>query len=412
MPTPMKELPPPKEGIDFESLPWNLNCPTDHNYLVIRTDTGSWTTEHYNPETDEGLLLTSAVPYSDTSLSTYPATTSLNYGTTIWEGLKCFRTKTGRAAVFRPDRNYHRFKNGCEALCLPPPSYELFMRGVQLAVQVNGSLVPPFGEGTKLYIRPMMVGSGQQLGLYPSHETSLIFYVSPTGNYFKGKTAGGLKLHLETRSCRAARGGTGNVKCSGNYAVALRPLMDAKKLGFHDNLFLELETFQKGALEDAVLQELSAANFFLVLKTGEIVTPSLSRGTILPGVTRASVLEIVELYHDELLEVMKISTGNADIERVKAAERDVLVKDMKDATEAFVTGTAAEIVPVASVCTGENDPEQSSMIFKYGETMPGGPVTAKILELLRAIMSEEKVGKVKGWLPDPFDSAESFRSLE
>jgi len=134
--------------------------------------------------------------------------------------------------------------------------------------------------------------------------------------------------------------------------------------------------------------------------------------TILPGVTRASVLEIVELYHDELLEVMKISTGNADIERVKAAERDVLVKDMKDATEAFVTGTAAEIVPVASVCTGENDPEQSSMIFKYGETMPGGPVTAKILELLRAIMSEEKVGKVKGWLPDPFDSAESFRSLE
>ena len=175
-------LPPSKDGIDFEALPWNLNCPTDHTYIVLRTKDGSWTTEHYDPEKDEGLLLTSSTyPYSTSSLPIYPATTSLNYGTTIWEGLKCFRTQNGRAAVFRPDKNYHRFKNGCEALCLPPPSYELFMRGIQLAVQQNGTLIPPYGEGTKLYIRPMMIASGQQLGLYPSQEFSLIFYVSPTG---------------------------------------------------------------------------------------------------------------------------------------------------------------------------------------------------------------------------------------
>ena len=112
-----------------------------------------------------------------------------------------------------------------------------------------------------------------------------------------------------------------------------------------------------------------------MLNTGEIVTPSLSRGTILPGVTRASVLEIVEMCHEELLDDVRTSTGNMCIERVTAVERDVLVKDMKNATEAFVTGTAAEIVPVASVCTGENDPEQSSMVFKHGEMMPGGPVS-------------------------------------
>lgn len=127
--------------------------------------------------------------------------------------------------------------------------------------------------------------------------------------------------------------------------------------------------------EDAVLQELSAANFFVVLKTGEIVTPSLARGTILPGVTRATILELVELYHEDLLDVMRESTGNMDIQRVCAVERDLFVKDMKDATEAFVSGTAAEIVPVASVCTGENDVEQSKVVFEHGEMLPGGPVS-------------------------------------
>lgn len=406
-------LPEPKSGIDFESLPWNLNVPESHNYIALSTTTGSWTTEHYDPETDTGLLLTSSThPYSTTPLSLAPATTSLNYGTTIWEGLKCFRTSTGRAAVFRPDRNYQRFKNGCEAMCLPPPSYELFMRGVQAAVQANGCLVPPYGEGTKLYIRPMMIGSGQQLGLYPSSEMTLMFYVSPTGNYFKGKAVGGLKLHLETNFSRAAKGGTGNVKCSGNYAVALRPLMNAKKNGFDDNLFLELETYNEGALEDTVLQELSAANFFLVLRTGEIVTPCLKRGTILPGVTRASVLELVELYHEELLDVMRASTGNMNIERVKVSERDVYVKDMKNASEAFITGTAAEIVPVASVCTGGDDKEESKTQFEHGATLPGGPVTSKILEVLREVMAEKRAGKTEGWLPDPYKSPKSFRDLE
>lgn len=409
----VEELPSPKSGIDFESLPWNLNCPDDHKYLVVKTNSDGWTEKHYDPETDTGLILTSLNKYSESSLGLTPATTSLNYGTTIWEGLKCFRMADGRAAIFRPDKNWERFKNGCEALYLPAPSYELFMRGVQEVVRKNGDLVPPFGEGTKLYIRPMMIGSGQQLGLYPSPEFSLVFYVSPTGNYFKGKAVGGLKLHLETKYSRASRGGTGNIKCSGNYAVALRPLMQAKKLGFDDNIFVELETYKKGALGDAVFQELSAANFFLVLNSGEIVTPSLKRETILPGITRASVLELVEIYHDELLDVMKESTGNMDIQLVKASERDVYVKDIAEASEAFVTGTAAEIVPVASVGTGENDEEAFNTVLKHGKSLPGGPVTAKILEILREVMAGKRVHeKLNKWLPDPFKSAEAFRKLE
>lgn len=412
-------LPEPRKDIDFESLPWNLNLPSSHNYIHLTTTDGEWTLEHYDPATDSGQLLSAActLPYDSTPLELSPATTSLNYGTTVWEGLKCFRTSKGRAAVFRPDRNHARFASGCEALCLPPPSYELFMRGVQAAVQANGRLVPPHeAEGTKLYVRPMMVGSGQQLGLYPSARMSLLFYVSPTGNYFKGKAVGGLKLHLETRYCRASRGGTGAVKCSGNYAVAVRPLMDAKKHGFDDNLFIDLETHKEadGDIEKAVLQELSAANVFLLLgDTGELVTPSLDRGTILAGVTRATVLELGTIYVDDLVEALRESSGNPDLTEIKVVERDVTVGDLKRATEVFITGTAAEIVPVASVKTGPDDNADFAVTFKYGATLPGGPVTAKMLEILRDVMAERRVcEEVKGWLPDPFQSAESFRNLE
>ena len=159
-----------------------------------------------------------------------------SYGTTIWEGLACRRSPTtGKALLFRPQMNYARFARGAHAMCLPPPSYELFMRGLQMVLQNNMHMCPPAPEldpdtgvplgGAKLYVRPMLLGSGQQLGLHASPQISLVFFVSPTGSYFQGKAMGGLKLHLETRKSRAARGGTGNIKCSGNYAVTMRPLM-------------------------------------------------------------------------------------------------------------------------------------------------------------------------------------------
>jgi branched-chain amino acid aminotransferase len=170
---------PPKEGIEFESLPWNLNLPDESSYVHLTT-TGEWSKEHYDPENDSGTLFESVHKYSETSLNLSPATTSLNYGTTIWEGLKCFRKKDGTPVVFRPDRNFHRFARGAEQMCLPPPSRELFLRGVQHILQQNSHVIPPYGEGMKLYVRPMLLGSGQQLGLYPSQEFSLLFYVSPT----------------------------------------------------------------------------------------------------------------------------------------------------------------------------------------------------------------------------------------
>jgi branched-chain amino acid aminotransferase len=313
----------------------------------------------------------------------------------------------GSAAVFRADRNYERMKNGAAELCLPMPSKKLFMRAIQLAIQKNEHIIPPTGEGMKLYVRPMLIGSGQQLGLYPSPEFTFLVYVSPTGNYFKGASSG-LNLHLETKRARAARGGMGSSKCSGNYAVALKPLMDCKKQGFMDNVFLELETYKHGELGKAIVQEMSAANVFLVLKTGEIVTPSLLRGTILPGVTRECVLKLVEVYgDDELKAAMKESTGQ---ESCRASSRDVTVSEFMEATEAFCTGTAAEMVPIARLATGEGE-EKFERIFPHGQSLPGGPVTSKLLAMLRECMMGKRVvdkGSCSSWIRDPFASPEEF----
>jgi len=397
---------PPKDGIEFDSLPWNLNHPEEHTYLHLTTS-GEWTKEHYDPETDEGKLFDSVIKYDDTPLSLSCACAALNYGLTIWEGLKCYRKKNGDPVVFRPDRNFYRFANGAVQMSLPQPSRELFLRGIQHILQQNSHIIPPHGEGMKLYVRPMLLGSGQQLGLYPSSQSSLLFYVSPTGNYFKNAT-GGLNLHLETKRCRAARGGVGNIKCSGNYAVALKPLMDAKKQGFHDNLFLELETYPKGGLLDsAILQEMSAANVFFVFKTGEIVTPSLDRGTILSGVTRDSVITIVQEFADELKDAMIQSTGDKNV-NVTVSSRDVTVGELKYATEAFCTGTAAELCAIARLATGINE-EPFEVKFPYGQTLPGGPVTTTILTMLREIMVGDRSSEVtEGWLRDPFASPEEF----
>lgn len=213
----------------------------------------------------------------------------------------------------------------------------------------------------------------------------------------------GLNIHLETKRSRASKGGTGSTKCAGNYGIALRPLLDCKKQGFNDNLFLELDTYSPGKLESAVVQEMSAANVFFIMKDGEIVTPSLDRGTILPGVTRDSVLRIIEKFADEIKPAMKESTGQ---EKVQASSRDLTVGEIKKATECFCTGTAAEICPIRRLATGEGE-DDFVMEFTYGATLPGGPVTSKLLELLRGVMKGEYTVE-EDWLRNPYQPLKEF----
>ena len=137
--------PPPKENVAFGTLPWNLNLPDHHSYIhLTTTPEKGWTIEHYDPKTDSGSLTESSKHYGSTPLQLYPSTTSLNYGTTIWEGLACRRSPTSnKAIVFRPQKNHERFTNGAKAMCLPAPSYELFMKAIQLVLQENADLIPP-----------------------------------------------------------------------------------------------------------------------------------------------------------------------------------------------------------------------------------------------------------------------------
>jgi len=409
MPESMK-MQAPMEGVDFESLPWNMNLSEHANMVVCKIPGGvdaKFGPESYDPATDSGSA-TQAIKYGAIQ-NANPAMTSLNYGTTVWEGIKSFRTKSGRVVIFRPNKNWQRMANGAERMCLAVPSYELFMRGCQTAVLNNLTMVPPCGDGMKLYIRPILFGSGQQLGLYPSPEMSLIFYTAPTGNYFKGATAG-LKLNIEKRFCRAARGGVGAVKCAGNYAVALKPLQKAKDAGFADNIYLELDSYlgplesgtdEKTAFDNAILQEMSAANVFVVQKSkSRILTPSLDRKTILPGVTRDSVIEIIKKYNSEIQAALGVTT------EVTVEETDVKVKELKDASEVFATGTAAELVPIQSF--GTYDDSGKAEPYVQMQSDQSGPVTTCILKILREIMTEARPDEF-GWLYDVAQDAKAFR---
>jgi len=148
---------------------------------------------------------------------------------------------------------------------------------------------------------------------------------------------------------------------------------------------------------------MSAANVFLVLKSGDIVTPNLERGTILPGVTRDSVLQIIRAYPEKLKDAMMESTGQSN---VSASSRDVSVSELHEATEAFCTGTAAELVPIARLATASYE-EPFEAVFKYGQKLPGGPVTEALLKLLREAM-QGKLDIAKDWVRDPFASTEEF----
>merc|ERR1712087_724276 len=129
----------------------------------------------------------------------------------LFEGMKAYRTPDGRIAIFRPEENAKRAQEGCRRLCMPPPPVKFFVDAVKRCVAANASHVPPHGMGT-LYLRPMVLGTGAQLGLFPAPTYSLVIYASPVGSYFRGKQADPIDLHVETRFHRACSGGSGGVK--------------------------------------------------------------------------------------------------------------------------------------------------------------------------------------------------------
>ncbi|ERN17244.1 hypothetical protein AMTR_s00044p00196850, partial [Amborella trichopoda] len=238
----------------------------------------------------------------------------------LFEGLKAYRKKDGDVVLFRPEENGLRMQRGAERMCMPSPSVEQFVDAVKETVWANRRWVPPFGKGS-LYIRPLLFGSGPILGLAPAPEYTFLVYVSPVGNYFKEGLAP-INLIVETEYHRATPGGTGGIKTIGNYAAVLKAQTNAKLKGYNEVLYLD-------AIHKKYLEEVSGCNIFVV-KGNVISTPPIE-GTILPGITRKSVIEI------------------ARNEGYQVEERRIPVEEVFDADEVFGTGCAVVVSPVGSV---------------------------------------------------------------
>lgn len=265
-------------------------------------------------------------------LSLSPASAVLHYGQEIFEGLKAFRHADGSIWSFRPEANGARLQHSARRLALPELPVELFVESIRQLVRADAGWVPAGGESS-LYLRPFMIANEDFLGVRAAQRAAYYVIASPAGAYFKG----GIKpvsIWLERSFTRAGHGGTGSAKCGGNYAASLLPQKIAQQNGCAQVLFLD-------AREGRYIEELGGMNVFLVKRDGSVITPELS-GTILEGITRASVIELLrELGHSVSERRIEIDEW---IEGVKSG----------DIAEIFACGTAASISPIGLLKDGEN----------------------------------------------------------
>ena len=247
-------------------------------------------------------------PFAEFSIS--PGAGVLNYGQGLFEGMKAYRTEADRIVFFRPEENARRMQAGADRLRMPPIPESIFVDAIEQVVHANRHWVPPCGRGA-LYVRPILFGSGPVLGVAPAPSFTFMIYCTPVGPYFKGGMSA-ISLIISEDHHRAAPGGSGGVKAIGNYAPGMMPSYAAKAAGYAEVIYLDAETHSPHR---------GGRRCELLLRQGRGVEhPSLT-GTILPGITRAS---IIELARHRGLEVRE--------ERVTA-------EAAMDADEAFSRGT-------------------------------------------------------------------------
>ncbi|KAJ9525192.1 hypothetical protein QJQ45_020710, partial [Haematococcus lacustris] len=287
----------PKVDIDWDTLGFGLQNVAANMYVANWTEEAGWQQgdlQAYGP------------------LPMLPSAQVLNYGQAAFEGMKAQRSHKDRIVVFRPDRNAERLHQGAERLIMPPVPKDMFIDAVTATVRANVDYVPPLGKGS-MYLRPLLMGTGPILGLGPAPSYTFAIYCAAVGAYFKGGQLTPIDLIVEERFHRAAPGGMGGTKAAGNYSPVLVTQLAAKKAGYSDVVYLDAKT-------DTYLEEVSSCNIFCV-KGNTIKTPPL-QGTILPGVTRRSILELAAHRGYQVEEV------------------PVSVHEAMEADELFTTGTA------------------------------------------------------------------------
>ena len=333
------------ETPDWKNLPFGY-MKTDYNVRCIYKD-GKW-----------GKLEVSASEYIDIHI----AATGLHYGQEAFEGMKAYMGKDGKIRLFRWEENAKRFVSSAEGIKMAVFPVEMFREAVFKVINLNMKFVPPYGSGATLYIRPLLYGSGAEVGVKPATEYLFIVFVGPVGPYFKE----GFKpvcVQLLRDFDRAAPLGTGHIKVGGNYAASLFPAARAKEEGCSTVLFLD-------AKEKKYIDEAGPANFFGI-KGNTYVTPESH--TILPSITNKS------------LQVLAEEMG------MKVEVRRVPVEELAEFDEVGACGTAAIISPIKKIHDRE-----TGKAYQYCKDGNAGPVSTKLYNKLRAIQYGEEPDK-HGW---------------
>lgn len=288
---------------------------------------------------------------SDEYIRMHMAATCLHYGQEAFEGLKAFRGKDGKIRVFRLEENAKRMQSSCDGIMMAKLPVEKFREAVLKVVKLNEHFVPPYESGASLYIRPLLIGMGAQVGVKPATEYMFLVFVSPVGPYFKEgfkPTPYAILRHYD----RVAPLGTGRYKIGGNYAASLTAGEEAHKLGYSAVLYLD-------AKEKKYLDECGPANFFGI-RGNSYITPASD--SILPSITNNSLMTLAE-------------DLGMTVER-----RPIPVEELATFDEAGACGTAAVISPVLRI--DDLDEKTSYAFSKDGEA---GPVCTKLYNKLRAI---------------------------
>ncbi len=334
------------ELLDWKNLPFGY-IKTDYNIRCKYTG-GKW-----------GDLEVSSSEYIDIHI----AATGLHYGQEAFEGLKAYMGKDGKIRLFRWEENANRLILSAGGVKMAPVPAELFREALFQVTKLNKKFVPPYGSGATLYIRPLLYGSGAEVGVKPSEEYTFLVLVTPVGPYFKE----GIKP-VNMLICRdvdrAAPLGTGIYKVGGNYAASLRALVKAKTGGFASTIFLD-------AKEKKYIDECGPANFFGI-KDNTYITPKSE--SILNSITNKSLIEIAS------------SLG------IKTERRPIPVEELSSFTEAGACGTAAVISPIGKIV----DPDKN-MIYEYCKDGKPGPVTMKLYNKLVAIQNGDADDEF-GWM--------------
>ncbi len=300
---------------------------------------------------EEGWHDARIIPFGNLSL--HPASTVLHYGSEIFEGLKAYRRADGKVQLFRPMENIRRLNNSAERLCLPQIPEEDAFQVLKAFVDMEQDWTPS-APGTSLYLRPYLFGNDETLGVHAVHNATFVIIASPVGSYYK-EGINPVRIMIEDEDVRAVRGGTGYAKCGGNYAASNRAGERAEKKGYSQVLWLD-------GVERKYIEEVGAMNVMFKI-AGEIVTPMLS-GSILPGITRKSCLEVLR------------KEGYTVNERLLSVDELAAALENGTLEEAWGCGTAAVVSPIGELCYKDtkyiiNDGKIGSVTQHLYDTLTG-----------------------------------------